>query len=59
MEDKIKTILDFLKEEKVKVKQEILLKCAVKIGTPEWAEEVNSLWKRMENLDKEKNKNKL
>lgn len=52
MEEKINAILELLKENDEKSKQRILLECAAKIGSPEWAEAVKDLWKRMEDLNK-------
>lgn len=52
MKQKIDEILELLKENDDKTKQEILLECVAKIGSPEWAEAVKDLWKRMEKLNK-------
>ena len=52
MKEKIKAILELLKENDDKTKQQILLECAAKIGSPEWAEAVKDFWKRMEDLNK-------
>lgn len=35
-------------------KQQILLECAAKIGSKEWAEAVKELWQRMEEIEKKK-----
>ncbi|WP_162304619.1 hypothetical protein [Maribellus luteus] len=52
MEDKIKQILEIVDELDESKKQTILLECASRIGTPEWAEAVKDLIRRMENLNK-------
>ena len=54
MEQKIKEILELLKENDDETKQQILLECAATIGSPEWADAVKDLWKRMEELNKKK-----
>ena len=51
MEKKINEILEIIKNEDVKTQQKLLMECASKIGTKEWQDSVNDLWKRIEKLD--------
>lgn len=54
MEKKVNEILELLKENDDNSKREILLECASKIGSKEWADAVKDLWKRMEEIEKKK-----
>jgi hypothetical protein len=51
-EEKIEAILKLLEKNDVQTKQQILLECAAQIGTQEWAQAVNDLISRMEELNK-------
>ena len=51
MEKKVNEILELLKENDDNSKREILLECASKIGSQEWAEAVIDLMKRMGEIE--------
>lgn len=56
MENKVNEILNILKYNDETSKKTILLECAAKIGSKEWEDAVRDLMKRMEELDKNKNR---
>jgi len=54
MDNKVNEILELLKENDDNSKRQILLECASKIGSTEWAEAVKDLIKRMAEIEKKK-----